>query len=189
MVEIRPLGSPPIPLFEIGNGADATHLADALIVYKNGNLTANGADNLMPNQTLTGANSVLTEGLADSRYTRVSTFASLTSFAIMPNASASGYSMAVGLYANAGSYGSIALGNYTSASGEYSVAMGQGSTASANYSTAMGRGTATGTGSTAMGWWTNANGRAQLQWDYIRLQVEIIRLRRDITHQRVAPIL
>jgi len=68
------------PLFEVGNGGAAGggnpsgHASDALAIYKNGNATFYGVSNLMPNQTLTGAGSVLTEGLADSRYISSSGF-------------------------------------------------------------------------------------------------------------------
>ena len=55
------------PLFEVGNGNSGAP-SDALVVYKNGNMTANGSDNEMPSQTVVNANSVLTVGLADSRY-------------------------------------------------------------------------------------------------------------------------
>jgi len=63
------------PLLELGNGTSSTSRSDAFVVYKNGNvtisgnMTANGASNLLPNQTLTGgAGSVLTKGLADGLY-------------------------------------------------------------------------------------------------------------------------
>jgi len=59
---------PTDPLFEIGTGAPTSGRSDAFVVYKNGNTTITGTDIELPNQILLGAHSVLTQGLADSRY-------------------------------------------------------------------------------------------------------------------------
>ena len=98
----------------------------------------------MPNQTLSSAYSVLTEGIADSRYLTVGTgdgrylmastgisMGSATSdFGTGPNVSLNGGD-ATGAF-------SISSGEYTSASGVWSTAMGFESTASGYYSTALG---------------------------------------------------
>ncbi len=99
-----------------------------------GTLTVNGTNNQMPNQTLTGANSVLTEGLGDGRYLSNAP----TSLALLPGASATGTD-------------AIALGYNTSASGTYAVALGDGATAIGSVATAMGNSYASGSQATAMG--------------------------------------
>jgi len=134
-----------------------------------GSITVNGANNQMPNQTLTGTNSVLTEGLADSRYLSIGASAALfptsgstatgaDSFSLGTSTHATGnYSLASGFYSTASGDYSTALGAST-ASGSMSIALGQ-ATASGNYSTAMGHfTTAGGPGSTASGWYSTATG-------------------------------
>jgi len=124
-----------------------------------GSVTINGTTNTMPNQTLTGSGSVITEGLGDSRYLSSSamTIGSATfwrgtgptmglnggtatgafSFAEGSSTTASGlYSTAMGRICVASGIGATAMG-YSTASGDYSVAEGM-STASNTYATAMG---------------------------------------------------
>jgi hypothetical protein len=156
---------PTDPLFEIGNGT-ASVPSDALVVYKNGNMTVNGIDNEMPNQTLVNANSVLTEGLADGRYASSASIivgsATTTQGGTAPTLSLNGgyatgaYSFAEGETSSTG-IASTSMGSNSSASGNYSTAMGQGSTATGSYSTAMGGySTADGSYSTASGFYTQA---------------------------------
>lgn len=128
-----------------------------------GNLTLSGTNNQMPNQTLTAASSVLTEGLADGRYLSITgslvTTATGTGISIYPAgpamglnggiASTYGYAFAEGLGSTATGISSVALGKST-ASGHLSTATGT-STATGNYSVAMGRSSASGSVSTAMG--------------------------------------
>jgi hypothetical protein len=59
------------PLFEIGNGTSSGSRSDALLVLKNGNTTIYGSDNELPNQTLVGSHSIMTEALADARYVQI----------------------------------------------------------------------------------------------------------------------
>ena len=90
------------PVFEIGNGTSIAR-SDALVVYRNGNTTISGTDNELPNQTLIGSHSILTEGLADGRYLR-------------PGGGATGAdSTAFGTETTAGGYASTASGFHTSA--------------------------------------------------------------------------
>jgi len=136
-------------------------------------LTVNGTDNEMPNQTLVGANSVLTRGLADSRYLSFSSGA--TSLSLF-GASATGLDSVAfghtiyGASTASGAY-SFACGAQSSASGDYSTALGKSyasgkdATAMSNgiasgyYATAMGSGaTASGSHATAMGDWSTAGG-------------------------------
>jgi len=112
-------------------------------------LTVNGTDNQMPNQTLTGTTSVLTVGLADSRYFPIGGTMALSVF---PGASATGIdSVALGDTTSATGTNSVALGNSTTASGDYSFAQGLGSTASGTASIAAGGSTADAQYSTALG--------------------------------------
>lgn len=56
-------------LFVVGNGPISGARSNALEIYKNGNLIANGADNRLPLQTTLPDNaSILTRTLGDSRY-------------------------------------------------------------------------------------------------------------------------
>jgi len=90
------------PVFEIGNGTSIAR-SDALVVYRNGNTTISGTDNELPNQTLIGSHSILTEGLADGRYLR-------------PGGGATGAdSTAFGTETTASGYASTASGFHTSA--------------------------------------------------------------------------
>lgn len=63
-------------LFVVGNGTHYALRSNALVVRRNGNtevsgnLLSSGTDNTLPNQALTGASSILTQGLADGRYVR-----------------------------------------------------------------------------------------------------------------------
>lgn len=69
-------------IFTIGNGSGGQALSNAFVVRRNGNteisgnLLSNGADNTLPNQTLTGDTSILTQGLADGRYVKPATLGS-----------------------------------------------------------------------------------------------------------------
>jgi hypothetical protein len=126
------------PLFEIGNGTSPSGLADALLVLKNGNTTIYGADNELPNQTLTGASnsakSILTKGIADGLYLPIGG-GSTTSLAYFPSATATGtYSAAIGNSANAS-------GNYASAFGTHTTAGAYASTAIGRYNLGTGSGT------------------------------------------------
>jgi len=86
-----------------------------------GSVTLNGTGNTMPNQTLTGSGSVITEGLGDSRY------APLSSFSIGSVSWGAGPAPTMGI-------------NGGSATGAYSFAEGLGTTASDSCSTAVGLG-------------------------------------------------
>ena len=112
-------------------------------------VTVNGTDNEMPHQTLVNADSVLTEGLADSRYLLASGWDSTAS---------GNFSTAMGWRTAAGGNYSTAMGVESTASGIASTAMGIGSSASGNYSTAMGGSFAPGNYSTAMGFDSYASG-------------------------------
>ncbi len=115
------------PLFEIGMGTSTSARADALIVYKNGNTWINGSDNELPHQALVGPNSILTEGLADSRYLSVTGgSSSATSLTLFTGASATGAD-------------SVALGYHAAATGAYSSALGSNTTATAYGSTVIGQ--------------------------------------------------
>lgn len=103
-----------------------------------GSVTLSGTDNEMPNQTLVNSHSVLTEGLADSRY---------LSRSIITTGSA--YNPLSG-----GTGPTLSLNGGTATGGAYSFAEGQGSTASSYFSTAMGSSTASGPFSTALGYST-----------------------------------
>ena len=105
----------------------------------------NGTDNQMPNQTLTGTSSVLTEGLGDGRYVPLG-----TSLVIGSSASANTDSIALGNYTNASGPEAFAGGAGSVASGEGSVALG-GSTASGVRSMAAGDGNATANYAMALG--------------------------------------
>jgi len=157
--------STPVPKITLDPMGVST-FANALTVT--GTLTVNGTNNQMPNQTLTGANSVLTEGLADGRYLSSSTITvgsassgGLTGATLSFNeGTATGRSaFAEGRYSTASGYYSIAMGRSSTASGQYSIAIGTATTASGYLSTAMGyMSTAEGFGSTAMGVFTTASG-------------------------------
>jgi hypothetical protein len=151
-----------------------------------GPVTFSGTNNLMSGQTLTGTNSVLTEGLANGLYGSLSTVNSLSNTVNSLSNSVSSLSNFYGFITVGGSsnpkpngyqggtmvLNSDVMGNgqrgsasgaysfaeaASTASGAYSVAMGQAS-ASGNYSTALGQSTASGNYSTAMGQST-ANGQ------------------------------
>jgi hypothetical protein len=115
------------PLFEVGNGTSSQH-SDALLLDKSGSLTTSGANNQMPNQTLTGSSSVLTEGLGDSRYLAQGA----TTLALFSGASATGTDAVALSYAAAasGNY-AFASGDNTAASGTYTTAIGYHTTAAA----------------------------------------------------------
>jgi trimeric autotransporter adhesin len=154
------------PLFEVGNGTSHTARADALKILKNGNttfsgnLTINGTDNEMPNQGLLGSHSVLTRGLADSRYIQGSgVTASPSDFSAAGGNATGGYASAFGQDVAASGGNSFAAGSYTTASGYASTAIGKGAVATGLNSTALGYGTlASGQESTAMGGITTASG-------------------------------
>jgi len=159
-----------LTLYNSSGTAGITLSPTATSTFAN-SVTVNGTDNEMPNQTLIGPNSVLTESLADSRYVSSSnittgsatyegyrgptlaliggTASGYFSFAEGVGSTASGaYSTAMGSSKATGG-ASTALGTST-ASGVWSIAMGN-STATGMSSTAMGNSTATGHLSTAMG--------------------------------------
>lgn len=124
-------------------------------------VTLNGTNNTMPNQTLTGSGSVITEGLGDSRYASSSSVSPLISdITIGSGPVYSGTASNMGINGGTTTGGSsFAEGLGSMASGEYSTAMGSYSTASGDYSTAMGgEARASGYFSTALGW-ANASGR------------------------------
>lgn len=99
-------------------------------------VTFNGSDNRMPNQTANDNTSVLTVGLADSRY--------LAQFV--------GSSISLGTSANASGQSSTALGAYSIASGPYSTALSYGTHATGQYTVALGDGSeAVGANSVALG--------------------------------------
>jgi len=87
--------------------------------------TINGVDNELPNQTLTGTASILTRGLADSRYLPISG-GSITSLAYFTGSGATGTD-------------SVAMGYTSTASGTYSSAFGANTTATAYDSTVFGQ--------------------------------------------------
>jgi hypothetical protein len=120
--------------------------SDALVVYKNGNVTITGSDNELPYQQLVGNNSILTRGLADERY--------------VPHSPGTGvHSLALGYETTASGYGSTAFGVQTTGTGAYSTALGHATTASGYGSTAFGGWTsASGYGSTAFGIDTSGTG-------------------------------
>ena len=143
------------PLFEIGNGTSSSALSDAFVVYKNGNSTSNGTDNEMPNQTLVGPGSVMTEGLADLRYASASSISTGSAYYTGPNrygttgptlgfgggSSTAPYSIAFGQGSSASGYGAIAIGASASSSTS-SIAIG-GSSSSGWAATAIGYSSAT----------------------------------------------
>ncbi len=127
-------------------------------------LVVNGTDNRLPNQTLTGQDSLLTQGLADSRYPRnlggagsgaiglgdgqaygSGSTAMSAGYAVGDHATAMGGGFAIGGYSTAMSGGG--------ATGDHATAMGQGH-AGGDHATAMGGGQASGDYSAAMsnGW-------------------------------------
>jgi hypothetical protein len=124
-----------------------------------GSVTMSGTDNEMPNQNLAGANSILTMGLADSRYVQGST--ANGTLALGMNSSASGTnSTAIGYQALANETdGSAVFGSMSEASGNFATAVGYGIKADGQGSTAMGNSAyATGTDSTAIGYQSQAGG-------------------------------
>jgi hypothetical protein len=131
-------------------------------------LTGNGTNNLLPNQTLTGAGSILTEGLGDARYAPTSTFGVtfLPRYGWQPAGSnAPAVSLGGG---SASAPFSLALTSGAAASGGYSVAIGYNSLASAQDTVAIGFGAqALGGGSTAIAsssWATGINSMTLASW-------------------------
>jgi hypothetical protein len=134
-----------------------------------GNLTVNGTDNRLPNQTLADDTSILTRSLADVRYltpaiaaatyltpsTANSTYVQkdVTTLALGTNAVVSGTSaFAIGNGATSTNTYALAIGFNSRASGISSTAIGPGSSASAIAAIAIGpSAVASGTGSVAIG--------------------------------------
>jgi hypothetical protein len=131
-------------------------------------LTANGTNNLLPNQTLTGAGSILTEGLADARYLTSSTFMiapfvdsyGAGSDYSIAGASASGVNtMAIGPLAVATGDTTIAIGYAADAVGGSAISIGEHSHALAATSVGIGSWSfAKGVASYALGYEASSDG-------------------------------
>ena len=165
VLTIRSSGSTDAGNVGIGTNTPAAKLDVAGNVNVQGNLTVTGSVSL-PNQAVTGANSILTLSLADSRYLLNGTLGSVAmsgSYASGINSTAMSFGITDSDYSTAMSFGttyghcSTAM-SLATASGDYSTAMSCGTTYG-YWSTAMSLGTASGDFSTAMSWAT-ANGLA-----------------------------
>ncbi len=144
------------PLFEIGNGADSSHLSDALEVLKNGNTTING--NLNINGTLTCNNTTCGGGFSGT---------GTPSFQAIGGTASGNYSVAMGSSSTATQANAVAIGVFAQAGGVQSIALGGNSTASADRSAALGYGAhATGYGATALGYLNTASGGESVALGY-----------------------
>ena len=85
-----------------------------------GNQTVQGSNNTMPNQTLTGATSVMTEGLADTRYIKPSMIVYTGSTQTFPVATTSKATFSV-VERDAGSWWSTSTNRCTPPAGYYTV--------------------------------------------------------------------
>lgn len=126
------------PLFEVGNGTDASHKHDALLLDKSGNLTVHTvrADSFVSNGTAIGTMVFGGHTSASGYYAAVLGY----------------YSQANGLASTAFGYDNIANNTGATAFGAYSNANGWASTASGGYVVANGM------CSTASGFYTTADG-------------------------------
>ncbi len=172
-------------LFVIGNGIGINYKSDAMVVLKNGTITAPSLDisEITDNKSLItkeylDANTTLATGLEQIRESGRTgwrlvgmnpvNYGDIGSNAVDLSKSTSSSttkgatginSTAMGLNTTASGFRSTAMGYNTTASGSNSTAMGDSTTASGSNSTAMGRNTtASGFSSTAMGNSTTASG-------------------------------
>jgi hypothetical protein len=167
-------------LFVVGNGLSRTLTSDALVILKNGTITAPSfgiAQITDPKALVTkeyadsagtgleainesNGNGLVKVGRVPFNYGNVGGAAVDLSSSPTPNnlfGATGDYSTAMGLRTRAFGYGATAMGSLTSATGNYSTAMGYQTSAIGASSTAMGyRTSAIGAGSTAMGFNTRA---------------------------------
>jgi hypothetical protein len=116
-----------------------------------GSINSTGTNSQLPNQTLTGTGSLLTQSLGDARYLAISD--ANTTFVTTSQASTSYMPL---------SPSTLAVGYQSTASGTNAVAVGYQSLASGRYAVAMGgNATASGTNSAAIGYQTTAQGYGQ----------------------------
>jgi hypothetical protein len=137
-----------------------------------GNLTVNGTDNRLPNQTLADDTSILTRSLADVRYLTPSAANTnyirkdVTSLAVGPSATATGTnSFSFGAGASASGPVSVAMGSGASVSstGGGSIALGTSASASSTFSAAIGYSAiANGQGAHAFGYMASATNNAAM---------------------------
>ena len=161
-----------LPVVFLSSTGETTYFANSVAL--------NGANNLMPNQELRGAASVLTQRLGDQRYLQKgnsvtvtgsvanggylalgdNSFAGNYGFALGYNSYSNGsFASAIGCSATAAGYLSTAIGPFTSAIGQYSTCLSSSGTATGDYSFAAGQEcNATGAASVAMGCGSNAGG-------------------------------
>jgi hypothetical protein len=131
-----------------------------------GSVIINGTNNTMPSQSLTGStnSSILTEGMADSRYGLASTVSSLYStvgllgFTFDANNYGGNPDNGFGLFGGVTNSGTLAIGPNTSASGYYAVAMGSAAGANGNFSVAIGLDSQSGASAVAIGQSNSAYG-------------------------------
>jgi hypothetical protein len=127
-------------------------------------LTGNGTNNLLPNQTLTGAGSILTEGLGDARYLTSSNFV----IAPYTDVNGSDYDYKIAGAATASGISTMAFGSYASAIGDTSTAIGYAAQAYGGSSVAIGEHAfAENSTAVALGSWCHANGIASYAFGYV----------------------